>query len=112
MAELTVVRLLQNPLGQPAPEGERGDLIRVSDGQAKVYLMPWEFDAVDEQGSRFWEATSPRPGAWVTNPIHLPAGAWLRRAAARRRADRSGTGHSARRHRLELGPALPQHAPS
>ena len=48
MGELTVVRLLQNPLGQQAPEGERGDLVRVSDGQSSVYLMPWEFDAADE----------------------------------------------------------------
>jgi hypothetical protein len=49
MAELTVVRLLQNPLGQEAPEGERGDLVRVSDGQSRLYLMPWEFDAADER---------------------------------------------------------------
>jgi hypothetical protein len=53
MAELTVVRLLQNPLGQEAPEGERGDLIRVSDGQSRLYLMPWEFDAVDERTLRW-----------------------------------------------------------
>ena len=52
MTELTVVRLLQNPLGQQAPAGERGDLVRVSDGQSKVYLMPWEFDAADEQTLR------------------------------------------------------------
>ena len=48
MAELSVVRLLQNPLGQQAPEGERGDLVLVSDGQSKVYLMPWELKADDE----------------------------------------------------------------
>jgi hypothetical protein len=52
MAELTVVRLLQNPLGQEAPEGERGDLVRVSDGKSKLYLMPWEFDAADERTLR------------------------------------------------------------
>ena len=40
MAELTVVRLLQNPLGQQASEGERGDLVRVSNGQSSVYLTP------------------------------------------------------------------------
>ena len=62
MAELTVVRLLQNPLGQPAPEGERGDLIRVSDGQSRVYLMPWEFDAADEQTLR-WLLARPRSTA-------------------------------------------------
>ena len=52
MAELTVVRLLQNPLGQEASEGERGDLVRVSDGKSKLYLMPWEFDAADERTLR------------------------------------------------------------
>ena len=62
MAELTVVRLLQNPLGHPAPDGARGDLIRVSDGQANVYLMPWEFDAVDEQTLR-WMLARPRSTA-------------------------------------------------
>jgi hypothetical protein len=30
MAELTVVRLLQDPLGEPVAEGGRGDLVRVS----------------------------------------------------------------------------------
>ena len=34
----------------------------------------------------------------------------LQRAAARRLADRSDTSRSARRYRLELGPALPQRA--
>jgi hypothetical protein len=42
---LTVVRLLQNPLGREAPPGERGDLVRVSDGRARVYLLPSEFDS-------------------------------------------------------------------
>ena len=41
---LTVVRLLQNPLGQEAPAGERGDMVRVSDGRSRVYLLPGEFD--------------------------------------------------------------------
>jgi hypothetical protein len=31
---LQVTRLLQNPLGQPAPEGVEGDIVRVSDGIA------------------------------------------------------------------------------
>ena len=62
MAELNVVRLLQNPLGEPAPEGARGDLVRVSDGQSKVYLMPWEFEAADEQSLR-WMLGRPRPAA-------------------------------------------------
>ena len=59
MGDLTVVRLLQNPLGQQAPEGERGDLVRVSDGQSSVYLMPWEFDAADERTLR-WMLARPR----------------------------------------------------
>jgi ribosomal protein L9 len=62
MAELTVVRLLQNPLGQQAPEGERGDLVRVSDGQSKVYLMPWEFDVADKQKLR-WLLARPQAAA-------------------------------------------------
>jgi hypothetical protein len=41
---LRVVRLLQNPLGQEAPPGERGDLVRVSHGQVRMYLLPSEFD--------------------------------------------------------------------
>ena len=41
---LTVVWLLQNPLGQEAPPGVRGDFVRVSDGRARVYLLPSEFD--------------------------------------------------------------------
>ena len=45
-ATLTVVRLLQNPLGAEAPAGERGDLVRVSDGRSRVYLLPGEYDAV------------------------------------------------------------------
>jgi hypothetical protein len=51
MAELTVVRLLQNPLGR-APKGDHGDLVCVSDGQSRVYLMPWEFEATDERELR------------------------------------------------------------
>ena len=53
MAELTVVRLLQNPLGKTAPEGERGDLVQVSDGRSRVYLLPSEFEAADEQTLRW-----------------------------------------------------------
>lgn len=62
MAELTVVRLLQNPLGQQAPEGERGDMVRVSDGASSLYLLPWEFEAADEQLLR-WMLARPRPAS-------------------------------------------------
>lgn len=41
---LTVVRLLQNPLGEEAPAGERGDMVRISDGRSRVYLLPSEYD--------------------------------------------------------------------
>ena len=44
---LTVTRLLQNPLGKEAPAGERGDMVLVSDGRARVYLLASEFDMVD-----------------------------------------------------------------
>jgi hypothetical protein len=44
MGKLQVTRLLQNPLGQVASDGERGDLVRVSDGRATIYLLPCEFE--------------------------------------------------------------------
>ena len=45
---LVVTRLLQNPLGGIAPDGARGDIVRVSDGRATVYLTPAEYDVTDE----------------------------------------------------------------
>ena len=50
---LEVTRLLQNPLGQPAPEGARGDIVRVSDGTRTIYLTPREFDEATEQQLRY-----------------------------------------------------------
>jgi hypothetical protein len=52
MSELEIRRLLQNPLGQIAPAGQRGDIVRVSDGCAVVYLDPVEFDAMTEPAVR------------------------------------------------------------
>ncbi|HZZ46770.1 MAG TPA: hypothetical protein VFE65_07790 [Pseudonocardia sp.] len=52
MAELDITRLLQSPLGQVAPPGERGDMVRVSDGRTKVYLGPDEFDRASEADLR------------------------------------------------------------
>ena len=49
---LTVTRLLQNPLGEPAPGGEPGDLVCVSDGTLKIYLMPREYAAATEADLR------------------------------------------------------------
>ena len=49
MNKLVVTRLLQNPLGAPAPAGQRGDMVRVSDGTVSIYLTPNEFDTIDAQ---------------------------------------------------------------
>lgn len=40
---LQVTRLLQNPLGQPAPDGVEGDIVRVSDGAKTTYLTPRDY---------------------------------------------------------------------
>jgi hypothetical protein len=50
---LEVTRLLQNPLGHPAPEGERGDIVRISDGTRTLYLTPQEFDEASDQQLRY-----------------------------------------------------------
>jgi hypothetical protein len=51
--DLEVTRLLQNPLGHPAPDGEQGDIVRVSDGTRTVYLTPKEFDEASERQLRY-----------------------------------------------------------
>jgi hypothetical protein len=56
---LTVVRLLQNPLGQEAPPGERGDMVCVSDGRARLYLLPSEFDRQSTTSLRWMLARQP-----------------------------------------------------
>lgn len=43
--DLSATRLLQNPLGQPAPDGQVGDLARISNGQQTIYLLPRDYDA-------------------------------------------------------------------
>ncbi len=53
MTPLVVTRLLQNPLGQPAPAGHSGDIVKVSDGTVAVYLTPQEFNAADEAELRY-----------------------------------------------------------
>jgi hypothetical protein len=50
---LDVARLLQNPMGEPAPPGARGDIVRVSDGTATIYLTPAEFDRASERELRY-----------------------------------------------------------
>ena len=53
MTDLAVRRLLQNPLGDPAPPGSRGDLVSVSDDRCTIYLTPAEFDAATESDLRY-----------------------------------------------------------
>jgi hypothetical protein len=53
VSQLTVRRLLQNPTGEPAPPGERGDIVRVSDGTRTIYMLPAEFEAASEEQVRF-----------------------------------------------------------
>jgi hypothetical protein len=64
MAALEVTRLLQNPLGQVAPPGQRGDMVRVSDGVATIYLDPSEYDAASVRSLRAMLAlVEPRAGS-------------------------------------------------
>jgi hypothetical protein len=53
MSALEVQRLLQNPLGQPAPPDARGDIVRISDGMATIYLTPAEYDRTTESELRY-----------------------------------------------------------
>jgi|tagenome__1003787_1003787.scaffolds.fasta_scaffold15435395_1 hypothetical protein len=53
MTAFAVRRLLQNPLGSPAPPGSRGDLVAVSDDTATIYLTPAEYDAATEDDLRY-----------------------------------------------------------
>ena len=46
-------RLLQNPLGEPAPPGSRGDLVAVSDDRVTVYLTPAEYEATTDAELRY-----------------------------------------------------------
>ena len=57
--ELTVVRLLQNPLGQEAPQGQRGDMVRISDGRTRLYRLPSEFDIATTAYLRWMLARQP-----------------------------------------------------
>ncbi len=61
---LQVTRLLPNPLGAPAPAGTRGDIVRISDGRATIYLTPHEFDDATDTRLRYLLArSSTRPSA-------------------------------------------------
>jgi ribosomal protein L9 len=52
MGELRVTRLLANPLGDVAPAGQAGDMVRVTDGLATLYLDPTEFAGITEGALR------------------------------------------------------------
>src|SRR4051794_26442823 len=41
------------PLGYPAPPGDRGDLVAVSDDRHTIYLTPTEYDTATEQELRY-----------------------------------------------------------
>ena len=70
---LQVTRLLQNPLGAPAPDGEPGDIVRVSDGTRTLYLTPHEFDEASEQQLRYrLAAEGVRAAARRNAPVQLP----------------------------------------
>lgn len=73
MAAYQVTRLLQNPLGQVAPEGQRGDIVRVSNAWATIYLDPAEFERSSEGRLRLMLAEAdPRPRSPVD--ASMPAG--------------------------------------
>ena len=71
---LDVTRLLQNPLGAVAAPGTRGDLVRVSDGLATIYLLPHEYDQSDGRGLRWLLAHEPaRPARRDQRPTAVRA---------------------------------------
>jgi hypothetical protein len=62
MTGYKVTRLLQNPLGEVAPAGQRGDIVRISDGWATIYLDPAEFERTSEgRLRRMLAEADPRP---------------------------------------------------
>jgi hypothetical protein len=69
MSELMVTRLLLDPMGAEAPDGEPGQVVQVSDGRANVYLEPDEFEELD-QGiiMAMLSRAIPRPGGDTTAP--------------------------------------------
>jgi len=56
---LQVTRLLQNPLGQVAPDGAEGDIVRVSDGVKTIYLTPREYAKATKRELRRLLAEAP-----------------------------------------------------
>lgn len=63
MRPLVITRLLQNPMGEPAPPGAAGDIVRVSDGSSTIYLAPREYEDASERHLRYLLAQNPLPTA-------------------------------------------------
>ena len=60
MDEITATRILQDPLGTPAPPGQPGDLIKVSDGRTSVYLEPRDYEQASPEHLRWLLAAKKR----------------------------------------------------
>ncbi|HTK61020.1 MAG TPA: hypothetical protein VL595_01545 [Pseudonocardia sp.] len=86
MTALEVTRLLQNPLGHVAPPGQRGDIVRVSDGEATIYLDPSEYESESEDSLRAMLALAePRAGCSPARPVSAEAEEQAAQARSRRR---------------------------
>jgi hypothetical protein len=73
MSGYVVTRLMQNPLGQEAPTGQRGDIVRVSNGWATIHLDPGDFDRITEgRMERMLDEADKRPNS--ARGVHTPAG--------------------------------------
>lgn len=101
MAELVVARLLQSPLGQEAEPGQRGDMVRISDGRAKIYLTPDEFDEASDDDLRVLlvEARREARAARDARKARGEASSAPRGTTAKP----SGAGHSGLRHSGRAG---------
>jgi hypothetical protein len=60
---IRVARLLQNPLGGEAPTGERGDFVRISDGDVSLYMTLPEYEGASETTLRWLLAQRSLRGA-------------------------------------------------
>lgn len=65
MNPLSITRLLQNPMGQPAPPGTPGDIIAVTDGITTIYLTPAEHADASEADLRYRLAQTPLPARTI-----------------------------------------------
>lgn len=71
MTGMMVTRLLANPLGEVAPEGQRGDIVRISNGWVTIYLDPAEYERSSEGGLlRMLAEADPRPLSAIGESTH------------------------------------------